>query len=148
MSLICQGRSICNGLAEGEALVTKQGVSFLGGVDPETGVITEVDHELHGEKLMGKILVLPSLKGSAGAMWIIIRLAANKKGPKAIVVSQADTILIGAVIMGEIPTVDSLTPDAFQMLKSGDLLKIDGTKGTVELIEKVNERRKEDGKNQ
>jgi predicted aconitase with swiveling domain len=125
-------------LAEGEALVTKQGISFLGGVDPETGMITEVGHELHGEKLMGKILVLPSLKGSAGALWIIIRLAANQKGPKAIVVSQADTILIGAVIMGEIPTVDLLTPDVFQMLKSGDLLKVNGTEGTVERIDKNN----------
>ena len=46
MSLVYQGRSICNGMAEGEVLATKQGVSFLGGVDPETGVITEVDHEL------------------------------------------------------------------------------------------------------
>jgi len=136
MSLVYQGRSICNGLAEGEALVTKQGISFLGGVDPETGIITEVDHELHGERLGGKILVLPSLKGSAGGMWILIRLAASQKGPKAVIVAQADTILIGAVIIGEIPTVDSLPAEAFQTLKSGELLKVDATKGTVELIKK------------
>ncbi len=134
MSVFYQGRSICNGLAEGEALVTKQGISFLGGVDPDTGVITEVKHELYGVKLTGKILVLPALKGSAGAMWIIIRLAARNMGPKAIIVSKADTILIGAVIMGGIPTVDSLSVDPFQVFKSGDLLKVDGTKGTVELI--------------
>ncbi len=134
MSLAYQGRSICNGLAEGEALVTKQGISFLGGVDLETGIITEVDHELHGEKLAGKILVLPSLKGSAGGMWILIRLAASKKGPKAVIVAQADTILVGAVIIGEIPTVDSLPVEAFQTLKSGDLLKVNATKGTVTLI--------------
>jgi len=136
MSLVYQGRSICGGLAEGEALVTKQGVSFLGGVDPETGIITEVDHELHGEKMAGKILVLPSLKGSAGGMWILIRLAASKRGPKAIIVAQADTILVGAVIIGEIPTVDSLPAEAFQKLRSGDSLKVDATKGTVELTKK------------
>jgi len=136
MSLAYQGRSICSGLAEGEALVTKQGISFLGGVDPETGIITEVDHELHGEKLAGKILVLPSLKGSAGGMWILIRLAAGKKGPKAVVVVQADTILVGAVIIAGIPTVDSLPAEAFQTLKGGDLLKVNATKGTVEVIKK------------
>jgi predicted aconitase with swiveling domain len=136
MSLAYQGRSICKGLAKGEALVTKQGVSFLGGVDPDTGIVTEVDHELHGEKLAGKILILPSLKGSAGGMWILIRLAANKKGPKAIIVAQADTILVGAVVIAEIPTVDSLPVEAFQTLKSGDSLKVDGTKGTVKLIKK------------
>ncbi len=134
MSLVYQGRSICNGLAEGEALVTKQGLSFLGGVDPETGVITEVDHELRGKQLKGKILVLPSLKGSAGGMWIIIRLAATRKGPEAIIVPQADTILVGAVIIGGIPTVDSLPVDRFQALKSGHFLRVDGTKGTVEMV--------------
>ena len=134
MSIVYQGRSICHGLAEGEALVTSQGISFLGGVDPETGVITEVHHELYGEELSGKVLVFPALKGSAGAMWIIIRLAARRIGPKAIVVSKADTILVGAVIMGGIPTVDSFPVDLFQTFKSGDFLRLDGTEGRVELI--------------
>lgn len=134
MSPIFQGRSICSGFAEGEALVTKQGLSFWGGVDPETGVVTEVGHELYGRKLTGKILVIPSLKGSAGGLWIVIRLAKNGQGPKAIIVPEADTILVGAVIMGEIPTVDSLPINLFQTFKSGDWLKVDGTKGILEVI--------------
>jgi hypothetical protein len=80
--------------------------------------------------------VFPSLKGSAGGLWIIIRLAKNKQGPKAIIVPQADTILVGAVIMGEIPTVDSLKINPFQTFKNGDWLKVDGRKGTVEIINK------------
>lgn len=130
-----QGRSICNGIAEGEALVAQKGISFLGGVDPDTGVITEVDHDLNGQRMTGKILILPNLKGSAGGMWIIIRLAANKMGPKAIIIPQADTILVGAVIMGGIPTIDSLAVNPVETFKSGDLLKVDGTRGIVELIE-------------
>jgi len=134
MSRSYQGRSICPGLAEGEALVTRQGVSFLGGVDPETGVITEVDHELHGRSMAGKVLVLPALKGSAGGMWIIIRLAKAGLGPKAIVVNKADTILVGAVIMGEIPTIDSLAADPIELVKNGDLVRINGEKGTLEIV--------------
>jgi uncharacterized protein len=134
MSRSYQGRSICPGLAEGEALVTRQGVSFLGGVDPETGVITEVDHELHGRSMAGKVLVLPALKGSAGGMWIIIRLAKAGLGPKAIVVNKADTILVGAVIMGEIPTIDSLAADPLELVKNGDLVRINGEKGTLEIV--------------
>ena len=137
MSGVFQGRSICVGMAEGEALVTKQGISFWGGVDPDTGVITEVGHELYGQETAGKVLALPALKGSAGGMWIIIRLAMNKKGPEAIIVPRADTILVGAVIMGEIPTIDSLPDDVFRMVKSGDQLKVDGTKGTVEFLNAV-----------
>jgi hypothetical protein len=36
--------------------------------------------------------------------------------------------------MGGIPTIDSLSVDPFRVFKAGDLLKVDGTKGTVELI--------------
>ena len=136
MSGVYRGRSICVGTAEGETLVTKQGISFWGGVDLDTGVITEVGHELYGKEMAGKVLVLPALKGSAGGMWIIIRLAMTKKGPVAIILPKADTILVGAVIMGEIPTIDSLPDDVFRMVKSGDRLKVDGTKGTVEVLKR------------
>jgi len=136
MSGVFQGRSICAGMAEGEALVTKQGISFWGGVDPDTGVITEVGHELYGQEMAGKGLVLPALKGSAGGMWIMIRLAMNKRGPQAIIVPRGDTILVGAVIMGEIPTIDSLPDDVFEMIRSGDRLKVDGTKGTMEVLDR------------
>ena len=134
MSIIYEGRSIFAGVAEGKALIAKQGISFLGGVDPDTGVVTEVGHELRGEKVTGRVLVFPSLKGSAGGLWIIIRMAFKKTGPKAIIVPKVDTILVGAVIMGEIPTIDSLSVDPFTTFKSGDLLRVDGTNGTVELI--------------
>jgi len=136
MSGVFQGRSICTGMAEGEALVTKQTISFWGGVDPDTGVITEVGHELYGQEIAGKVLVLPALKGSAGGMWIMIRLAMNKRGPQAIIVPRGDTILVGAVIMGEIPTIDSLPDDVFEMISSGDRLKVDGTKGTMEVLDR------------
>jgi len=133
MSEVFQGRSICKGLAEGEALMTNQGISFWGGVDPESGTVTEVGHELYGKKLTGKILVLPALKGSAGGMWIIIRLARNQVGPKAIIVPKADTILVGSVIMAGIPTVDALSINPLEKFKNCDWLKVDGTKGTVEI---------------
>ena len=128
-----QGRSICSGIGEGEALVTQQGISFWGGVDPMTGIVTEVGHELCGTKLTDKILILPALKGSAGGMWIIIRLAKNKTGPKAIIVPKADTILVGSVIMAGIPTVDALSVNPLEVFKNGDWLKVDGANGTVEL---------------
>ena len=134
MSELFQGRSICPGIAEGQALVAKQGISFWGGVDLETGTITEVGHDLYGEQMAGKILVLPALKGSAGGLWVIIRLAVNKTGPHAIIVSCADTILVGAVIMGGIPTVDSLPQNFLKKIKSGDMVKVDGAEGTVALI--------------
>ena len=39
------GRTISNGVAEGEALCTLQPISFYGGVNPDTSVIIEKGHE-------------------------------------------------------------------------------------------------------
>ena len=49
------GRKIFEGKTEGEALVTKDGISFYGGVDPDTGKIVEKGHELEGQSVAGKI---------------------------------------------------------------------------------------------
>jgi len=59
-----KGRTIFAGSADGTALVTTMGISFFGGVDPETGVVVERGHELEGECIAGKVLVFPTGKGS------------------------------------------------------------------------------------
>ena len=41
---------------EGELLVTRQGISFFGGVDPDTGMVVERGHELEGQSIAGKVL--------------------------------------------------------------------------------------------
>lgn len=134
MSEVFQGRSISGGVAEGEALVTRQGISFLGGVDPDTAAVTEVGHEIQGAKITDKVLVLPSLKGSAAGMWILYRLALKGLAPKAIVTINADAILIAAVVLGEIPTVDQLAFDPGGRFRTGDRLRVDGTQGKVERL--------------
>jgi len=45
-----KGRKICAGKAKAEAIVTKQGISFYGGVDPKTGIVVEKGHELEGKR--------------------------------------------------------------------------------------------------
>jgi predicted aconitase with swiveling domain len=59
-----QGRSIYKGIAQGEALVTTMGISFFGGVDPESGIVVERGHELEGLSVAARILVFPVGKGS------------------------------------------------------------------------------------
>ncbi len=48
------GRTIFPGQASGPALVSRMGISFYGGVDPETGVITETGHDLEGQSIAGR----------------------------------------------------------------------------------------------
>ena len=75
------GRKIFSGTVEGEALVSHMGISFYGGVDPDTGVILEKGHDLEGQSITGKVLVFPSGKGSTVGSYTLYRLKANGIAP-------------------------------------------------------------------
>ena len=64
--IVLHGRKVVGGLAQGEALVTKETISGWGGIDPQTGTIIERRHELRGQSFRDKILVFPGAKGSSG----------------------------------------------------------------------------------
>jgi len=124
-----QGRSIYRGIVEGEALVTTMGISFFGGVNPETGTIVEKGHELEGQSIHGKILVFPSGKGSTVGSYTLYQMKHNHKAPKAIINAQCETITAVGCIISEIPCVDQIP---IEQLKTGMKIRIDGEKGVVE----------------
>ena len=57
-------RSIAEGVAEGDIIISRDAVCFYL-VEPETGVVVEQPHDLHGQNIAGKVLVMPSGKGSS-----------------------------------------------------------------------------------
>ena len=122
------GRSIFPGQASGEALVSRMGISFYGGVDPETGVITEANHDLEGQSLAGKVLVFPSGKGSTVGSYILYRLKHNGHAPAAIINAECETITAVGCIISEIPCIDQVE---IEKLTSGMLLQVDAKKGQV-----------------
>ena len=125
-----KGRKIYKGIAEGEAIVTKDGISFYGGVDPDTGKVVEVGHELEGQSITGKILVFPVGKGSTVGSYTLYRMRKNNTAPAAIVNKQIDTIIAVGCIISEIPCVDKINVDE---IKTGQKLVVNGSEGTVEV---------------
>ena len=57
--MIIKGRAISKGVGKGEVLITKDSISFLGGVDPKTGIIIDKENEAFGKSIAGKVLVFP-----------------------------------------------------------------------------------------
>ena len=131
-SSILQGRKIYRGRVRGEALVTSMGISFFGGVDPESGMVVERGHQLEGESIAGKILVFPSGKGSTVGSYTLYRLKLNRNAPLAIINEECETITAVGCIMAEIPCVDQIPVSRIQ---TGWLLEVDGEAGTVEHID-------------
>ena len=106
--MILEGRTIFAGQAEGLALVTSQGISFFGGVDPDTGFIVERGHELEGQNVAGKVLVFPTGKGSTVGSYTLYRLKHNGLAPTAIINAECETITAVGCIIAEIPCVDQI----------------------------------------
>lgn len=129
-----QGRKIYPGIAEGESLVTSMGVSFYGGVDPDTGIIVEKDHELEGQSISGKILVFPSGKGSTVGSYTLYRLKHNGLAPIAIINTECETITAVGCIIAEIPCVDKIP---IEQINTGDRVIVDGEQATVETVDKL-----------
>jgi len=125
-----EGRRIYKGIAEGEAIVTRDGISFYGGVDPDTGKVVEVGHELEGQSVAGKVLVFPSGKGSTVGSYTMYRMMKNNTAPAAIVNEQIDTIIAVGCIISEIPCVDKID---IGNIKTGQRLVVNGSEGTVEV---------------
>ncbi|MFW9905472.1 MAG: DUF126 domain-containing protein [Candidatus Thorarchaeota archaeon] len=124
------GRRIYQGKVEGEALVTKDSISFYGGVDPETGIVVEKGHELEGVDTTGKVLVFPTGKGSTVGSYVIYQMTKTGKGPKALILQECEAIVAVGCIIGELPCVDQI--DTSQ-ITTGSKVVIDAAEGVVEV---------------
>ncbi len=129
--MILTGRTIYSGNAQGEALVTSQGISFFGGVDPDTGVIVERGHELEGRSIAGKVLVFSTGKGSTVGSYTLYRLKHNGLAPAAIINAECETITAVGCIISEIPCIDQLE---INKIRNGDHLVLNAAKARVEIV--------------
>ncbi len=125
-----EGRKIYKGIAEAEAIVTKDGISFYGGIDPDTGIVVEVGHDLEGQSITGKVLVFPTGKGSTVGSYTMYRMKKNSMAPAAIVNERIDTIIAVGCIISEIPCVDKID---INCIKTGQIVIVNGSKGIVEV---------------
>lgn len=126
-------RVISKGVAEGEAIVSRQPIGFNFCVDVDTGIYTERGHELEHLSIRDKVLVFPHGKGSTGGSYVVYQLAKNKTGPAAIINVLTEPIIAVGAIMGEIPVVDSLEADPFESIENGDYVRVDAVNGFVEV---------------
>ena len=129
-----KGRSIASGRCKGVAIVSKKPLSFLGGVDYNTGVVIEKGHDLKGEPLKDKILCFPSGHGSTVGSYVLYSLVKKGLGPKAIVNQVADPVVVVGAIIAEIPMVDQID---IKQIRTDDIIEVNGDKGTVQVFGKA-----------
>ncbi|MEL6641897.1 MAG: aconitase X [Pseudomonadota bacterium] len=76
-----------------------EGISFWGGINAETGVVRDTHHPWQGQSLAGKIVMMPTSRGSCSGSGVLLELALNGHAPAALVFHEAEDILtLGALI--------------------------------------------------
>lgn len=125
-------KNIAKGKAQGELIVSSEPISFLGGVDPETGEVIDSNHELKGEIIKDKILFIPGGKGSTVGSYVIFQMKKNNTAPKAIICIKAEPIIVTGAIMSNIPMVDS--PEDTEPLTTGTMVEVDGDEGIIKVL--------------
>ena len=107
-------RVLMAGEARGPVLVLDEPISFWGGLDPATGIIIDQAHPQVGESVVGRILLMPSGRGSSSGSSVLTEVLRAGIGPAGIVMRHADEILvIGALAAEELYdiTVPVVTAD-------------------------------------
>ena len=128
-------RKISEGKVDGEVIVSKDSVCFYL-VEPETGVVVEKNHDIEGKSIAGKILVMPSGKGSSVVQADgLYKLAQNDKAPKAMIIEHADTVLVTGAIIMEIPMVHKVEDKFYKTVIDGDVVSLDADNGIIRLNE-------------
>ena len=126
------GRSLVDGAAFAPLLYAEVGLSFWGGVDPFSGEVIDRHHPLSGECLAGRVLAIPSGRGSCTGSSVLMELISNGHAPAALVLAEADEILTLGVLVAQTLFQRSLPvlcigKEAFGQLRGKAFARVDGT---------------------
>ena len=136
-AVVIQGEVLLPGSAAGPVLKLERPISFWGGVDPESGRITDPRHPQHGADIAGRVLVIPETIGSSSGSAVMLELIARGRAPAAVILGKPDAILaLGVVVAREMaqrdpPPVLLLPPRDQAALVTGQACRI-GPGGTIE----------------
>lgn len=124
---------ISEGKAQAEVIMTKERIMFYQ-VRPEDGMMEEKNHEIEGKIIAKKILVFPGGKGSSVVQQDgLFHLDRFQNMPSALIIQYPDTVLVAGAIIMELPMVDRVDPEFYEVVKDGDIVEVNADEGYVEI---------------
>ena len=113
----------------GRALVLAEGLSLWGGMDPATGDLIDAHHPQRGASLTGRVVVMPSGRGSSSSASVLAEAVRAKTAPAAILLGEPDLILdIGSAVAeelyGTVVPVFVLDQERLAAIRDGEMVRI------------------------
>lgn len=96
-----QAELLSPGSADRSGMLLRLGapISFWGGVDYESGHITQGGHPQRGRQVAGTVLAIPATIGSSCSSAVLAELIRNGQAPAALLLQEVDAILIVGVLV-------------------------------------------------
>lgn len=147
--IVLKGNGLTRGIAEGEAIVTKQPFNFFAAyargfmLSKPSSIVGDAKHKLFGKDIGGKILVFPYCIGSLSCGVTLLEAIKQGVTPKAIVSVEIEAAVLSGAVFADLffnlplPIVDKLDRNPLEVIDTGDRVKVDADKGIVEVIKKT-----------
>lgn len=121
----------CGPEVRGEALVSQHNFGVRYDLEPETGIISNPEHDLYGQSVAGKVLVFANPKGGVAASWALAGLAERGIAPSAIIFRNASPIFVQGAIFAGLPIIHRLDQDPCATIRTGDACALFPVEGRV-----------------
>ena len=138
------GRGMVKGRGEGPALVTANPINFTAAFTKPKNILPynrdllcDRHHDLFGRKVRGAVVIFPACIGSTYTGLVLLEIAVRGVAPAAMIVRNADSLLVSGSILGEvwyergIPVVEYQNDDLFDAVRTGDVINVDGATGEI-----------------
>ena len=128
-------KTLVKGRVEGEVIVSRTPISFLGDIDLETSKVVARDSSAWSRAIARKILIIPRSRGSTVGSYVIYALYKKGLAPSAIITVDPDPVIIVGCVISNIPLAIEIPYKYLNIIKSGYHAYFDGDRGVL-IIEK------------
>ena len=123
-------------VVEGEALVSTEGFSPRYDLDRWSGLISRPGHALEGHNIRDKILITPCAKGGIAAGWAFYDIKHKGIAPKAFVFGVTNPVMVQGAVFAGITITEGWSRNPYRIIRTGDVVRVDPNKKTIELVKK------------
>jgi uncharacterized protein len=104
---VLAARTLAPGAGRGTIVRLDEPLSLWGGVDPERGVVIDPHHPQQWATVSGRVVVMPSGRGSSSSSSILAEAVRAGTAPVAFVLLEPDPILaLGSIVAAELYGVE------------------------------------------
>ena len=113
------------------ALVAGDDFSARYDLDRVRGVFSRPDHALHGERYVGRILVLNTAKGGVASSWMLREMASRDMAPAALLLNRSNPIIAQGAAFAGLPFMDRFDVDITAAIRTGERVTVEPQAGRV-----------------